>query len=81
MTELGWFRTRNDAELARLLLAEAGIPAVLAPDQTGDHPADLSGGGHLLVADADAEYAATILSSVTPQRGRSNGDRSARQGL
>ena len=62
MVEVGRFDTRTDAEFARSLLAAAGIPCVLAPTEAaGAYPIDLSGGAHVLVADADADDAAVIL--------------------
>jgi hypothetical protein len=67
MIEVGRFDTRTDAECARSLLAAAGIPCVLAPDQaSGAYPIDLSGGARLLVADADADDAAEILRHHEP---------------
>ena len=62
MVEVGRFDTRADAEVGRRLLAAAGIPCVLAPDERDStFPVDLSGGARLLVAEADAEDATTIL--------------------
>ena len=62
MVEVGRFDTRTDAEFARSLLAAAGIPCVLAPDEAaGAYAIDLSGGARVLVADADAHDAAVIL--------------------
>ena len=62
MVEVGTFDSRTDAELARSLLAAAGIPCVLAPDEiTGAYPIDRSGGARVLGADADAHDAAVIL--------------------
>lgn len=62
MIEVARFDTRADAELARSLLAAAGIPCVLAPDEApGAYPRHLSGGARLLVADADARHAVDIL--------------------
>jgi hypothetical protein len=44
MVEVGRFDTRAEAEVARLLLAAAGIPCVLAPgDETNTQPIDVSG--------------------------------------
>jgi len=69
MVEIGTFDTRTDAEIARALLAAAGIPCVLAPDKaSGTYPIDLSGGARLLVAAADAEQAAEILRDHGPSR-------------
>jgi hypothetical protein len=67
MVEVGRFATRTDAEFARSLLASAGIPCVLAPDEAaGAYPIDLSGGARVLVADADAYDAAVILRHHAP---------------
>jgi hypothetical protein len=67
MVEVGRFDTRTDAEFARSLLAAAGIPCVLAPDEAaGAYPIDRSGGARVLVADADADGAAVILRHHTP---------------
>jgi hypothetical protein len=67
MIEVGRFDTRADAEFARWLLAAAGIPCVLAPDEAaGAYPIDRSGGARVLVADADADDAAVILGHHTP---------------
>jgi hypothetical protein len=61
MVEVGTFASRPQAELARSVLAAAGIPSLLAPDPLGGYPADLSGGARLLVAEADAEDATLLL--------------------
>jgi putative signal transducing protein len=61
MVEVGAFASRGAAELARSVLAAAGIPSLLAPDPTEGYPADLSGGARLLVAEADAHDAALLL--------------------
>jgi Putative prokaryotic signal transducing protein len=61
MVEVGRYQTRTDAEFARSLLAAAGIPSVLAPDESGGYPVDLSGVARLLVAEADADDAVVIL--------------------
>jgi hypothetical protein len=67
MVEIGRFDTRTDAEFARSLLAAAGIPCVLAPDQAaGACAIDRSGGARVLVADADAHDATVILKYHTP---------------
>jgi len=67
MVEVGRFDTRTDAEFARSLLAVAGIPCVLVPDEAaGAYPIDLSGGARVLVADADAHDAAVILRYHAP---------------
>jgi hypothetical protein len=68
MIEVGRFHRRADAEFARSLLAAAGIPCVLAPDEAaGAYPIDLSGGARVLVADADADDAAVILREHAPR--------------
>ena len=63
MVEVGKFDTRAEAELARSLLAAAGIPCVLAPDgaRPAHDPINLPGGARLLVAEADAGDAAAIF--------------------
>jgi Putative prokaryotic signal transducing protein len=67
MVEVGRFDTRTDAQFARSLLAAAGIPCVLAPDEvTGAYPIDLAGRTRVLVADADAHDAAVILGHHAP---------------
>jgi hypothetical protein len=68
MVEVGTFDTRTDAEFARSLLAAAGIPCVLAPDQAAGYPIDLSGGARVLVAEADAHDAAVILRHHEPSK-------------
>jgi len=73
MVEVGRFHTRTDAEYARSLLAAAGIPCVLAPDEVaGAYPINRSGGARVLVADADASDAAVILRRYVP-RGEDDG--------
>jgi Putative prokaryotic signal transducing protein len=64
MVEIGTYRTRSDAEFAQARLAVEGIQSVIAADDAGGaYPFDLTGGGiRLLVDEADAEYAAAILS-------------------
>ena len=60
MVEAGSYATRGDAELAQTALAAAGIPSVLAADDTGGaYP--LSGTARLLVDGSDAEDAAMVL--------------------
>ena len=67
MIEVGKFETRTNAELARSLLAAAGIPCILAPDEaSGVHPLDFPGGARLLVAEADANAALAILGHREP---------------
>ena len=62
MVEVATFTTRTDAELAQAALAAAGIASEIAADDAGGaYPFDLSGGARLLVAEADAEDAATVL--------------------
>jgi hypothetical protein len=74
MVEIGTFETRSDAEFARSLLAAAGIPSVLAPDESGGYPIGFSGGARLLVAEADADDAVVILRHHAHQRKRNNGE-------
>ena len=63
MIQVGSYPTRSDAELAQTVLAAAGIPSVVAADDAGGaYPFDLTGGARLLVAEADAEDAAAVLS-------------------
>jgi hypothetical protein len=63
MIEVGAYPTRSDAELAQAALAAAGIPSVIAADDAGGaYPFDFSGAARLLVEEADAEDAATVLS-------------------
>jgi hypothetical protein len=62
MVEVGTFDTRAEAEFARSLLAAAGIPCVLAPDEGAcAYPIGLSGCARVLVAEADAHNADAIL--------------------
>jgi hypothetical protein len=62
MVVAGTYATRSDAELAQTALTAAGIQSVIeADDAGGAYPFDLSGGARLLVEEADAEDAATIL--------------------
>jgi hypothetical protein len=62
MTQVGVYRTRGDAETAQARLAAAGIPSVVVADDAGGaYPFDLSGGARLVVDEADAEEAATLL--------------------
>jgi Putative prokaryotic signal transducing protein len=62
MVEVGVYRTRSDAEIARGALAAAGIEAYVSADDAGGAiPFDLSAGVRLLVEDADAEDAAAVL--------------------
>jgi Putative prokaryotic signal transducing protein len=60
--EVGVYRTRSEAEIAQGALAAAGIESFVSADDAGGMiPFDLSGGVRLLVEDADAEEAASIL--------------------
>jgi Putative prokaryotic signal transducing protein len=69
MVEVGRFDTRADAEFARSLLAAAGIPCVLAPNEAaGAYAIDRSGGARVLVADADAHDATVILRDHAPRK-------------
>jgi hypothetical protein len=65
MVEVGRFDARKDAEFARSLLAVAKIPCVLVPDEGADHRDSPFGHPRILVADADADDAATILRRYT----------------
>jgi hypothetical protein len=67
MVEVGRVDNQTDAEFDRSLLAAAGIPCVLAPDEAaGAYAIDPSGGARVLVADADAHDAAVILRHHAP---------------
>lgn len=73
MIQAGAYTTRSDAELAQSALAAAGIQSVVTADDAGGaYPFDLTGAARLLVHDADAEDAATVLSgqSTTQQKER-----------
>ena len=62
MIEVGSYATRGDAELAQAALAAAGITSVIAADDAGGaYPFDLAGGARLLVDEADAGDASSIL--------------------
>jgi hypothetical protein len=62
MVVAGAYPTRTDAELAQTALTAAGIQSVIESDDAGGaYPFDLSGGARLLVDEADAEDAASIL--------------------
>jgi hypothetical protein len=68
--EIAAFPSRQGAELAQAALAAAGIASTIAADDAGGaYPFDLSGGARLLVEEADAERAATIVSA--PEEGES----------
>jgi hypothetical protein len=61
--EIGRYTTRADAELAQAALAAAGIrSAVESDDAGGAYPFDLGAGARLLVDEADAQFAAAVLS-------------------
>lgn len=63
MIPVATYLTRTDAELAQATLEATGITSVLASDDAGGaYPFDLSG-ARLLVAEADAEFAAEILAT------------------
>ena len=65
MIEIGAYPTRSDAELAQAVLAAAGIASdLVADDAGGAYPFDLTGGARLLVEDADAEDARSVLSTA-----------------
>ena len=71
MIEVGSFQTRSEAELAQAVLRAAGIESeVWADDAGGAMPFDLSGGARLLVEDADAESALSLLSDEHEGRQR-----------
>jgi hypothetical protein len=62
MVEVGFYRSRSDAEVAQGALAAAGIESVVeADDAGGAYPFDLTGGVRLLVEEADAKDAAVVL--------------------
>ena len=64
MIPVATYPTRSDAELAHATLEAAGIKSVIASDDAGGaYPFDFGGGARLLVAEADAEFAAEILAS------------------
>jgi Putative prokaryotic signal transducing protein len=66
MVAVGIYPTRSDAEFAQARLESAGIPSVIAADDAGGaYPFDLSGGARLLVDEADADKAASILEPPT----------------
>jgi hypothetical protein len=63
MVQVGAYPTRSDAELAQTVLTAAGVEsAVVADDAGGAYPFDLTGGARLVVDEADAEFAAAVLS-------------------
>ena len=63
MVQVGAYPTRSDAELAQTALTAAGVEsAVVADDAGGAYPFDLTGGARLVVDEADAEFAAAVLS-------------------
>ena len=62
MVEVGTYPTRSAAELAQAALVMAGIPSVLAADDDGAYPFDLTKAARLLVEEADVEEAAAVLS-------------------
>jgi hypothetical protein len=67
MVQVGNYPTRSDAEFAQARLESAGIASVIASDDAGGaYPFDLAGGARLLVDEADAERAASILDAPTP---------------
>jgi hypothetical protein len=70
MVEVASFATRTDAELAQAALAAAGIQSELwADDAGGAYPFDLAGGARLLVDEADAADARSVL-GVEPDANR-----------
>jgi hypothetical protein len=63
------FRTREDAEIVRGLLASAGIAArVAADDAGGAYPFALAGGVEVVIDESDRDAAATILADRVPEQ-------------
>lgn len=63
MLQVGAYPTRSDAELAQTALTAAGIESVVVADDAGGaYPFDLTGAARLVVDEADAEFAAAVLS-------------------
>jgi hypothetical protein len=59
---IGTFRTREDAEVVRGLLASAGIAArISADDAGGAYPFALPGGVDVVIDEGDRDAAAAIL--------------------
>ena len=73
MTVVGIYPTRSDSELPQMVLWAAGIPYELGADDAGGaFPSDLTGGGtHLLVEDADADDARSVLDDRPARKERS----------
>jgi hypothetical protein len=66
MVVAGVYPTRSEAELVQAMLAAGGIFSVLeADDAGGAYPFDLTGGARVLVDEADARAAATLLADAT----------------
>ena len=62
MIVVATYTTRSDAELAQTALTAAGIRSEIAADDAGGaYPFDLAGGVRLLVEEADAEDARSVL--------------------
>ena len=62
MIAVAAYPTRSDAEPARSALEAAGIPSDIAADDAGGaYPFDLTGGVRLLVEEADAGDARSVL--------------------
>lgn len=63
--EIRSYTTRVDAELAQATLTAAGIGSQVESDDAGGaYPFDLAGGARLLVNEADAQFAAGVLSPI-----------------
>jgi hypothetical protein len=59
---VGAFASRTEAEMVRGLLESAGIGAWLAADDAGGAvPLSLTGGVHVMVAEADADAAREVV--------------------
>jgi hypothetical protein len=67
MTAIAAYPTPTDAELARLTLWAAGIQYVIEPD---GYRFGLAGAVRLLVDDAHANDASTLLHSQRPTNGK-----------
>jgi hypothetical protein len=66
MVEIARYGRRADAELARALLAAAGIPCILSPERRPGPVTAEASRGALLVAEADADDALPILGHHEP---------------
>jgi hypothetical protein len=62
------FATRDEGEIARGLLASAGITSwLLTDDAGGAYPFQFSGGAQLMVDERDLDAAVRVLSDTTRQ--------------